>query len=237
MTTTVRIADFLSSSRRYVAKAVQQANGDGSSTLTAREAQALPKDLRDNFAKLGQTRVGTARFVDTVVDSFAAAARAADKNRDGKLSATEAKRLPAEVRDNLTAYVHARSNAGTVKDETPASRVRAHEAQYESRVSYRAAFEKAARAVLTDDSPESPRGLLLEQAEYDGVTLSRAQLDAQLKKALEGLELLAPGETGESMAESDTHWIFAVGIDVGTDHGFWACVDRQTGETYVTGFN
>lgn len=125
-----------------------------------------------------------------------------------------------------------------MKDTTPAAARRAHDAAFPSLVGYAEAFKKAEAAVLTnEDSPESPRALLREWAADDGRSWSDAQLKRELQKRFAGLELLPPGEVDETYVESATHWVFAVDLDVGTDHGFWACVDRQTGEVSVEGFN
>lgn len=106
-TTRIKVADFEQAMFRYVREQVKKANANGSTMLTAAEAKALPKDLRDNFESLGSPQVNASKLMKDVAAGAAYAARRADRNRDGTLSATEAKALPAVLRDNFQNYAAA----------------------------------------------------------------------------------------------------------------------------------
>lgn len=126
-------------------------------------------------------------------------------------------------------------------DSTPAGRVGEHLRAYgEHRIGYAEAFRRAVEAVIRDgDDPESPRSIVAYNAESEGERLSARALDARMRELLSdgGLELLPVGESSEAAGEPPTHWIFAVDVDSGSDHGFWASVNRDTGKVEVNGFN
>lgn len=241
--TKVKIETFVAASRAYLEKNLDQVNTQGSkTTLLASETKKLPKDLRDNVAKLNPDgkAVKKSTLVAGYLKEVTAALKKADANKDGYLTLTEAKKLPAHVRDNFLNYANgANAPSPKVKDTTPKLLIAAHQAEYGvSRVGYAEAFKKGIDAVLKDeDTGETPRALLKQFAEDDGKPLTDAQADAQLKKLLKGMELLPVGEASESNGDPKKDWIFSVDIDVGSDHGFWVSVSRDTGEAFVNGFN
>jgi hypothetical protein len=122
-----------------------------------------------------------------------------------------------------------------VKDTTRASTLSAHQAAYgTARVPYEQAFKKAIDAVMKSEDGETPRAILKEFADPP---MTKAQLDAEMKKIFKGLQLLAVGEASESGGTPGKDWIFKVDANAGSDHGFWVSVSRDTGEAFVNGFN
>ena len=101
---------FVKSIRSYVTSSVKAANADGNAYLTKSEAKALPRDLQDNFEAHrvlgnGNERVAARKFIEKFTGYVAVGAEKADKNHDGYLSATEAKDLPKDVRDNFANFL------------------------------------------------------------------------------------------------------------------------------------
>lgn len=237
----VKVSDFTRASRSYVETELKKANLDGNSSISLAEAARLPKDLQDNFVKHAKVTVSTKTFISEFMKSVTDGAKKADGNKDGYLTLSDGKKLPETVRDNFKAYVTATKdvfNQGTgvnVKDTTKASTLAAHQREYgDARVTYKDAFKKAIDAVLKSEEGETPRAILKEFAEPP---MTKAQLDAEMKKIFKGLELLPVGEASESGGEPGKDWIFAVDADAGSDHGFWVSVSRTTGEAFVNGFN
>lgn len=106
----VGVGELLGASKRYVEAAVKKANLNGNTYLTLEEAKKLPADLRDNyeaFRKAGNARVSVKQFAASFTAYVAKSANAADKNKDGVLTATDAKALPKDLRDNFLNYVAA----------------------------------------------------------------------------------------------------------------------------------
>jgi hypothetical protein len=239
----IKIEDFVSASRRYLQKNLDKVNTVGSqATIRASEAAKLPKDLRDNFARLSPdgNAVNKKKLIDGVISNFKTALKKADSNHDGYLTLTEGKKLPAHVRDNFLNYAKATSDVFSKgpRDTTSKTLVAAHEAAYgQGAIREADAFKKGIAAILVADDGETPRALLREISSGEGETLTEAQLTAKIKKLLKGMELLPVGESSESGGEPDKDWIFAVDINVGSDHGFWVSVSRQSGEAMVNGFN
>lgn len=239
----VKIETFVSASRAYLEKNLDKVNTVGSkSTIRASEAKNLPKDLQDNYARLsGGKAVDKGTLISSYMKDMTAALKKADGNKDGYLTLTEGKKLPSHVRDNFLNFANAKSDfaAPKVKDTTPKLLIAAHQAEYgSSAVGYAAAFKKGIDAVMKDEETgETPRALLKYFAEDEGKPLTDAQADAKLKKLFKGMELLPVGEASESGGEPAKDWIFSVDINVGSDHGFWVSVNRQTGEAMVNGFN
>ena len=239
----VKIESFVAASRAYLEKNLDKVNTLGSkSTILASEAKNLPKDLRDNVARLAPDgkAVKKSELVSGYMKEMTAALKKADGNKDGYLTITEGKKLPAHVRDNFLNFVAASEfTAPAVKDTTPKLLIAAHQAEYgPSAVGYAAAFKKGIDAVMKDEgNSETPRALLKYFAEENGAPLTEAQLDAKMKKLLKGMELLPVGEASESGGDPAKDWIFGVDINVGSDHGFWVSVNRQTGDASVAGFN
>lgn len=232
-TTRVKVTDFVKASRTWAAAGAKAANADGSKYLTRTEASRLPEDLRDNFAAMNKARISPKAFADAFATSVATAAARADKNHDGFLTATEAKSLPVELRDNFAHY--AKVAVTGVKDTTTTAVRRAHEAAYgSSNVSYAEAFKRAKDTILTYDGEEGPRATLQEFADEP---LSKAKLDALIAKRFHGLELLPVGESEESYGEPAKDWIFRVDVDTGTDNAFWVSISRETGEASISSFN
>ncbi len=237
----VKVSDFVRASRNYVEAALKKANVDGNKTLSLAEAGSLPEDLQDNFVKHGKVRVSTREFVDGFVKSVTDGAKKADTNKDGYLTLTDGRKLPEAVRDNFKNYVAATRDVfgqGTgvqVKDTTSPATLLAHRAAYgDARVEYKDAFKKAIDAVMKAEDGETPRAILRETMDPP---VTKAKLDAEMKRIFKGLELLPVGETSESGGEAGKDWIFSVDADAGSDHGFWVSVNRTTGEAMVNGFN
>jgi hypothetical protein len=105
----VRVADFIRSSAAYIRANVKQANTDGNTYLTKAESTGLAKDLKDNFEhhRWGAQANGSVtaqKFVERFTSYVAVNAKKADKNGDGFISATEAKSLPTDLKDNFANY-------------------------------------------------------------------------------------------------------------------------------------
>jgi hypothetical protein len=240
----VKIESFVAASRAYLEKNLDKVNTTGSkTTIRATEAKNLPKDLRDNYARLAPDgkAMKKSELVSGYMKEMTAALKKADGNKDGYLTLTEGKKLPAHVRDNFLNYANAGSDfaAPKVKDTTPKLLIAAHQAEYgTSPVGYADAFKKGIDQVMKDEeNGETPRALLKYFAEEDGTPLTSAQLDAKMKKLFKGMELLPVGEASESGGDPAEDWIFSVDLDAGSDHGFWVSVSRKTGEAFVNGFN
>jgi len=241
----VKIETFVAASRAYLEKNLAKVNSMGSGkTISRGEAEWLPKDLQDNYARFqkGNKAVKVTDLVSGYMKEMTDALAKADTNKDGYLSLTEGKKLPAHVRDNFLNYVAASEDVYApkgAKDTTPKSLIAAHETAYgHSAVSEAQAFKKGVEAVLHDeDSGETPRALLKYFAEEEGHPLTNAQADAKMKKLLKGLELLPVGEASESGGDPKKDWIFSANVNVGSDHGFWVSVNRKTGDAMVNGFN
>src|SRR3954470_15603897 len=106
----IGVGELIGASTKYLADRVKKANLDGNGYLTLEEAKKLPADLRDNYdayRKAGHSRVSVKQLSTHFSDYVAASAKAADKNKDGYLTATEAKGLPKDLRDNFLNYVKA----------------------------------------------------------------------------------------------------------------------------------
>jgi hypothetical protein len=237
----VKVSDFVRASRTYAEAALKRANADRNPRLTLKEAGNLPPDLQDNFVKLGKVSVTKSEFVNSFVKTVTEGAKKADRNKDGYLTLTDGRALPETVRDNFRNYVAAtkdlygQGSGVSVADETSPATLAAHTAAYgPAAISYKDAFKKGVEAVLKDEDGETPRRILKELSDPP---LSKAQLDAEMKRIFKSMELLPVGETSESGGEPGKDWIFEVSADVGSDHGFWVSVDRTTGEAMVNGFN
>jgi hypothetical protein len=108
--TRIGVGELIGASKKYLDAQVKKANTDGNAYLTLAEAKRLPADLRDNydaFRKQGNARVSVRKLGETFTQYVAARAQAADKNKDGYLTATDAKGLPKDLRDNFLNYVAA----------------------------------------------------------------------------------------------------------------------------------
>ena len=102
----VKVADFISSSAAYIRANVARANKDQNSFLTKAEAKSLPRDLKDNFeahrfGSQDNASVTADKFVAKFTDYVAVMAKRADANHDGFISAAESKNLPVDLQDNL----------------------------------------------------------------------------------------------------------------------------------------
>lgn len=126
------------------------------------------------------------------------------------------------------------------RDTTPPGLPAAHEAEYGRRaIEYERAFDLAIPAVLTHETGESPRALVKEFAEAEGHPLTKEELDEKMRElvAAGSFELLPVDETNENEDDPRQNWIFQVSVETGSDHGFWASVDRNSGQVEVSGFN
>src|SRR5437868_4687910 len=95
-TTRVKIKDFVASTKRYARKSARAADKDKSGRITRGESKALPKDLRDDFARQAGKKgyVGTEKFAADQAAYVEAMARHADADHDGVLDAKEIATLP-----------------------------------------------------------------------------------------------------------------------------------------------
>ncbi len=126
------------------------------------------------------------------------------------------------------------------RNKTPVGLPEAHVAKYGKRsIDYEKAFKLAIPAVIHQENGEAPRVIVKEMAESEGHPLSGKELDRKMRKLVDegSFELLPVGESNENGDDPAKNWIFSVGVATGSDHGFWASVDRETGEVSVTGFN
>ena len=126
------------------------------------------------------------------------------------------------------------------RDRTPAGLPEAHVAKYgKTPIDYRKAFELAIPAVIHQEDGEAPRAIVKENAESEGHQLSEVELDWKMRKLVDegSFELLPVGDSNENGDDPKKNWIFSVNVNTGSDHGFWASVNRETGEVSVTGFN
>ena len=105
----VGVGELIGASKRYIEAEVKKANLNGNAYLTVAEAAKLPADLRDNYEafRKGNARVSVKQFTESFTAYVAKSAHAADKNKDGVLTATDAKGLPKDLRDNFLNYVAA----------------------------------------------------------------------------------------------------------------------------------
>lgn len=106
MVTKVQVSKLIGKSAAIANNAVKKANVDGNANLTKAEALKLPKALRDNFANYQKAHGGTVKvedFIATYGRYVAAMAKRADANGDGVLSATEQKKLPKDLSDEVAA--------------------------------------------------------------------------------------------------------------------------------------
>ncbi|MBX7096507.1 MAG: hypothetical protein K1X89_02240 [Myxococcaceae bacterium] len=106
MVAKVQVSQFIGKSAAIAKNAVHQANVDGNANLTKAEALKLPVALRDNFANYQKAHGGTVKaedFIKTYGAYVAAVAKRADTNGDGVLSATEQKKLPRDLSDEVGA--------------------------------------------------------------------------------------------------------------------------------------
>jgi hypothetical protein len=106
MTSKVKVSEFIASSARYAKKAATAA-ANASGRIGKAEAKALPKDLQDDFKRMtrgGKKDVSAAQFAKDQAAYVAAQAKKADADKDGILSATEAKKLPASLKDNYANF-------------------------------------------------------------------------------------------------------------------------------------
>ncbi len=106
----VGVGELIGASKSYIEAQVKKANLNGNTYLTLEEAKKLPADLRDNyeaFRKAGNPRVSVKQFTESFTAYVSKSAKAADKNKDGVLTATDAKSLPKDLRDNFLNYVAA----------------------------------------------------------------------------------------------------------------------------------
>ena len=125
-------------------------------------------------------------------------------------------------------------------DATSERRLELHHAEYgDHAISYQQAFDLAVVGVLTREDGETPRAILVMDAEASGQTLTKDELDQKTRAlvAAGDFELLPVGETDEGDEDPAKKWIFAVNVDTDSDERFWASVDRDTGEVVVSGFN
>jgi hypothetical protein len=243
--TRLNVRSFLSAARDYSSKALAKADANKNGYVSPAEMKGLPRDLRDNVAKYADAhgRVPVAKFKEAFVAYAKVNLHKADRNKDGVLTGADIERLPRDLKDNVKSYVAATQDvwgggtASTVKDKTPAGRIADHQRAYGvSPVSYKEAFELGRKAVLKDRE-YGPGYILKEMGNGDGSTMAESKIQAELKKAFKSMELLPKGEASESGGEPAQEWIFRLQCDVGSDHGFWVNVNRQTGDAQVTSFN
>ena len=84
--------------------------------------------------------------------------------------------------------------------------------------------------VLKEEDRETPRASLKEFAEPP---MTKAQLDAEVKRIFKSMTLLPVGEASESGGQPGKNWIYKVEANAGSDHRFWVSVNRTSGEAMV----
>jgi hypothetical protein len=164
-----------------------------------------------------------------------------DKNKDGRIARDDfrtKKDFDAAKRTlQLLGDAPVKPTTGP-KDTTPKGLIEKHLKEYGSqKVGYQEALQKGIQAILTtDEGGEEPRSILREFADPP---MTKKQLDAEMARLVNAgsFELLPVGEAEESCGDPETDWIFRARVDVGSDHGFWVSVNRETGEAMVNGFN
>jgi hypothetical protein len=142
--------------------------------------------------------------------------------------------------DFVQAFVHGPPPSGVPANLTPVGRAGEHLLAYgRTPISYSGAFNRLIPAVIRQDGRDTPRNIVRNIAEMAGQPLSEAELDRKMTDLLArgSVELLPPGESNEVGDDPAKAWIFELQIDTESDHGFWAAVDRHTGEVSVSGFN
>src|SRR5687768_599290 len=110
----IKIETFVAASRAYLEKNLGKVNTIGSKeTIRASEAKNLPKDLQDNYARFsdGGKAVKKSALITGYMKETTAALKKADGNKDGYLTLTEGKKLPAHVRDNFLNFAYAGNDA------------------------------------------------------------------------------------------------------------------------------
>ena len=108
----VKISDFVASTARYAKKAALAANTTKDGKLSKTDAKNLPSDLRDDYARQAKLKatITPESFARDQAAYVAAAAKKADKNKDGVLSATEAQALPASLKNNYKNFAASVAN-------------------------------------------------------------------------------------------------------------------------------
>jgi hypothetical protein len=247
--TSVSISELVAASGKYVDAQVKKVNTNRNAYVTPTEAKQLAPDLQDNFAQSQfKTAWGSVKASDLSREfmvMMSAWANAADKNGDGRVSLTEAMSMPKNLQDNVANYIASFNRQVqtvaeyTTRNTTPAGRVAEHLAAFGSHaVSYEDAFEKAIKAVATDEY-----GLSMFVKEFggpDGGELTDpVKIKAEVKRLLEegSMELIAKNEEIPNGSSNRDNWIFSVSTDGQGDHGVWAIVDRKTGDVSVDNFN
>jgi hypothetical protein len=157
----------------------------------------------------GRRAIGVKEFAHGAVDEF---------------SSSSTRRPPGGATDRFE------RPGAKVRDETPLARVETHRKTYgDTPVFYPDALALAARAVLEDGSESSPRRVL----EQSGLADVEGELARRLSRG--SLTLLKAGRADSFGTDPSRWWIFEVNLDAGSGHGFWARVNRQTGEAHVQG--
>lgn len=168
----VGVGELIGASKKYVEAEVKKANANGNAYLTVDEAKKLPADLRDNFdafRKAGNARVSVKQFTERFTQYVAKSANAADKNKDGVLTKTDAKSLPKDLRDNFLNYVAA-TQGPTPVPATETDRGRAALAGYVANVLFNTGNpegEAFRTAILRGQAPSVIAGI-------------RSQIDAEV---------------------------------------------------------
>ena len=94
--------------------------------------------------------------------------------------------------------------------------------------------------LLEDYYPGPTTGFVVCDRERRIIAVGRGvlELTGHRESTLLGHELNeAFGLVAANGDDPAKNWIFQVVLDTGSDHGFWASVDRETGAVSVTGFN
>ena len=102
----VKINDFVASTARYAKKSALAADKNKDGKVSKTEAKSLPKDLQDDYARQAKLKstITPAGFARDQAAYVAAASRRADKNKDGVLTATEARSLATALKNNYENY-------------------------------------------------------------------------------------------------------------------------------------
>ena len=102
----VKINEFVASTARYAKKAALAADKNKDGKVSKAEAKSLPVDLRDEYGRQARKKssITPASFASDQAAYVAAGARKADKNKDGILTAVEAKSLASALQNDYQNY-------------------------------------------------------------------------------------------------------------------------------------
>ncbi|MBL9038783.1 MAG: hypothetical protein JNG84_09735 [Archangium sp.] len=106
------VTKFVQASAKYVDANLKKIDLNRDGKVSAAEAKALPKDLRDNFEsfrakKSGTGAVSVKEFAASFKSYVSTTAKKADADKDGFLKQADTKKLPVDLRDNFLNFYKA----------------------------------------------------------------------------------------------------------------------------------